>query len=154
VIATTHCTEAFADKAGARTASRRLRLSRRIDTTPRFCADCESWHVVSVDRRVSNVDRAVLYSIALGLRTAEIAQDLGETESQVVRRVSSLMTTFDAISRANLVLLAVWFGVIDPRPIACPVSERGVGGPAGKHVSAPVAARPGPTTSRPRTPVL
>jgi hypothetical protein len=149
-----HCTEAFVDKASARTASRRLRLSRRIDTAPRFCDDCQSWHVVSVDRRVSNVDRAVLYSIGLGLRTSEIALDIGKSESQVVRRVQALMTTFDAISRANLAVLAVYYLAIDPRPIACPVNERRAESSAGGRVAVLAGADAAPSGSRPRTQVL
>jgi hypothetical protein len=35
-----------------------------------------------------------------------------------VNRTKALMQHFDALSRANLVILAAWFGVIDPRSIA------------------------------------
>jgi DNA-binding NarL/FixJ family response regulator len=149
MIATTHCTEAFADKAAARTASRLLRISRRIATSPAYCRDCAAWHIVSVDRRVSTVDRTVLHAIAMGLRTSEIAVDIGESEAQVVRRVQALMQHFDAISRANLAVLAVYYLAIDPRPIACPVNERGAESSAGGRAS--VLAGDG---SRPRTQVL
>jgi DNA-binding NarL/FixJ family response regulator len=112
------CTEDFADRATAKAASRRLRLSRRIDTAPRFCDECRSWHIVSVDGRINETDRLVLFKIASGLRAHEIAHDIGESESRVVNRIKALMLHFDALSRANLVILAAWFGVFDPRPIA------------------------------------
>jgi DNA-binding NarL/FixJ family response regulator len=150
MIATTHCTEAFADKAAARTAARRLRMARRITTSPAYCSDCESWHLESTDRRVSSVDRAVLFSIAMGLRTHEIAKDIGETESQVVRRVQTLMQRFDAISRANLAVLAVYYLAIDPGPIASPRNDRGE--PPGA-LDPPSAAVSAPSRSRERRPV-
>jgi DNA-binding NarL/FixJ family response regulator len=113
-----HWTEDYPDKATARAASRRLRISRRIDTAPRFCADCKTWHIASADRRINETDRLVIAKVALGLRAHEIAQDIGESESQVVNRLKALMQHFDALSRANLVALAIFFGVIDIAPIA------------------------------------
>jgi hypothetical protein len=95
-----------------------VRLARRVDVAPSYCEDCRAWHVVSVDKRIKDADRVVLAKVAAGLRAHEIAADTGETESQVVNRTKALMQHFDALSRANLCVLAVFFGLIDPTPIA------------------------------------
>jgi hypothetical protein len=111
-----HCTAAQSpDKASTREASRRLRIARHIDATPRYCEECAAWHVVSVDRRISAADRVVLFKIAADLRAHENARDIGESDSTVVNRTKALMHRFDALSRAYLCVLAVFDGLVDPR---------------------------------------
>lgn len=111
-------TTVFPDKTTAKVTSRRLRLARRINTATEFCKECSGYHLVSSDGRIDETDRVVLFKIACGLRAHEIATDIQETESQVVHRVTALMAHFDALSRPNLVALAIFYGLIDVSPIA------------------------------------
>jgi hypothetical protein len=70
-----------------------------------------------------------------GLRTSEIAQDIGE----VKRRWSAACAGADGNLRRNRARESSGIGradlAIDPRPIACPVNERGADGGSGGRVS-------------------
>lgn len=89
-----------------------LRLRSRVS----FCDDCDAFHVLFSDdyALLDELHSAVLTKIAMGLRDPEISADLGISLKQVEHAVGRLMSRLNAISRTNLVAIAIALGIINP----------------------------------------
>lgn len=95
-------------------AQRYVRLRCRVA----YCEDCDGYHVVYHDdyALLDERHRTILEKVASGLRDVEIAKDLGITPKQVEHAVTRLCRRLNAMTRANLVAIAVALAIINPTP--------------------------------------
>lgn len=91
---------------------RGLRLRCKIA----YCEIHGEYHVVYGDRRslLDERHRKILEMVSMGLRDPEIANDLGLTIKQIEHAVTRLSRRLNAISRPNLVAIAISLGIVDP----------------------------------------
>lgn len=107
-------TSTYEDRPTARKTSRRIHLRANLATRLVHCDNCDGWHLESSDPRIDEQNRKILTKVAQGLRAREIAEDLGLTERQVNYCVNEeMMAVFGALSRPNLIAIAIWLRVVD-----------------------------------------
>ena len=110
--------------ANKRHVERFLRLRCKLT----FCSGCDGYHVLYDDgggmyEKMDARHRRILEMVAMGLRDPEIAADLGISVKQVEHAVTRLSRRLNAISRPNLVAIAVALGIINPNAFIAATKE-------------------------------
>ena len=107
--------DAFPSSKDAAAQGRRIQLAMRVRVTPAYCGTCDAFHNLAdlKGRGVGDEERKIMLALANGLTYQEIAEDMGFKRERVRRIAERLSWTFGATSIANLVAIAVWFGIIE-----------------------------------------
>jgi len=113
---TTKCVVTAYAKDEAEAGKRRVMKYLRLRCKITFCTDCDAYHVLFSDdyALLDDLHRTVLERIAAGFRDVEIAAELSVTPKQVEHAVNRLSRRLNAMNRANLCVIAVALGIINP----------------------------------------
>src|SRR5579875_682640 len=99
---------------------RKLELWLRLRCRVVYCERHDEYHVTyGATNSYDLIDakhQQVLRLLAMGLRDYEIAEEMQITAKQVEHAIARLCRRFNALSRTNLVAIAVFLGIIDVAP--------------------------------------
>lgn len=112
----TRCTSAsFKDRGSAVTAKRRIMRTLRLTSTVSYCEKCDKYHLVA-EHRHPLTERwvMILQCLAQGYRDAETAEVVKMSARSVEWSVAEMMKRFYALSRPNLIAIAISLGIINP----------------------------------------
>ncbi len=125
LLPTSKCVVPAYDERTANLRKRQVTTFMRLRCRTRYCTDCEAFHVVYHDEYAPMDERhkAVLEKIAMGLRDHEIASDLQITTKQVEHAINRIMSRLNAMSRPNLVAIAIALGIINPSAFIAAVTQ-------------------------------
>jgi DNA-binding CsgD family transcriptional regulator len=129
------CVAQALSKADARQTARAVERHVRLRTTVAWCEACDGYHVDYASRSGGNgstIDQfhmEVLQKMAMGLNDMEIAHDLSTanrhvTDKMVWHAQNRLRRRLNAMSRANLVAIAIALRVINPLPYVAGIKPK------------------------------
>ncbi len=117
---------AFAERSDARNAKRVVRQTYRLPSNVVFCERCDQYHVVVESNRCWNRTRwhEILQYVAQGYRDPEIAPLVELSVRGGENAVLEMTKRLNAMSRPNLVAIAICLGILNPNDFVPTVSER------------------------------
>jgi len=112
-----------------RDAHRTVRKTYQLPSSVRYCESCDRYHVVVEPDRWWNRTRwrDILQYIAQGYRDPEIAPLVKMSAKGVECAVLEITKRLNAMSRPNLVAIAICLGILDPNEFVPAVDEKAHG---------------------------
>lgn len=124
----TLCTAAsFDTREKAIDAKRRFLRHYRVRCTASYCEKCDKFHVTMDTQQrgqLSEKSIMILQCLAQGYRARETAEIVGLTDRTVEWMIQEMMKRFYALSRVNLVAIAIALGIVNPNDFVTDVVER------------------------------
>ena len=104
----------------------RVSAERPLSLSVSYCEDCDKYHVIADKSQWPFNERSILIlqCIAQGYRDTETSQIVKLTFRTVEFEVGMMMKRFNALSRANLVAIAIALGIINPNEFVPTEDER------------------------------
>ncbi len=110
----------------ARNAQRTVRNTYRLPSSVRHCERCDRYHVVVEADRCWNRKRwrEILVYVAQGYRDPEIGPLVKMSAKGVEYAVLEMTKRLNAMSRPNLVAIAICLGILDPNDFVPEFDEK------------------------------